>query len=142
MRDLQAMQAAATEVVIFAAQPHQPEDVMHFLASNNIRFKTLLGSYKGTREVSFLVSRDRFDDVMSQGFLDQQESILVLKGTNAHDQRIAEIVYLNANEEQPEGVLAEEVGIFVEATREEAEAQDGYSFDPSNEKFYIIKPKD
>jgi hypothetical protein len=119
------------QFAIFAAQPHEVHDVMYFLTDNNIPFKVMLGSYKGQRETSFTIPHDRLNDVILSGLLDEQESILVLSAFNGRNERRAIIVMRDTQEEIDAGVLKH-------VSRSEAEASDGWTFDPLGENWFII----
>ena len=121
------------EYCIFAAQPHEPHDVMYFLIDNNIPFQIILGSYKGQRETSYCIPHDRLPDVIGSGLVDDQESILILGAVNGLGERPASLLMSNADEPVPYGTL-------VEAPRSEAEASEGWSYSIMAQAWFIIKP--
>lgn len=133
MQDLQQQQAAAQKTVIFATQPTPPEHAMSQMAALGIRYKVLLGSYKGVLEVSFLVTDADFEKVLSLGLVDSQESVLILHPASTPSEREAEILFLNNDNGSTM------IGFFKAAPEHVAIAQDGYTYDPANQQYYIIE---
>lgn len=119
--------------VIFAVDTGNPEHhVMRYMMEKGIPFRPLLGQYKGVSEMSFVIDPSDWQYV-SQYCLDQ-ESILLLgkyQGTGVRD---AYFLYQGDS-------IATYIGQMGTAPRSEAMQQDGYTFDPSLETWFIIREK-
>lgn len=131
MKDLEQIKALNNQHVIFAAQPYLPETVMGYLLDNLIPFKVLLGRYKGENETSFIIEHSNLDRVKQAGFLNQQESILILSAAGSGP-RTAKIVYLKDEAEMS-------AGLFVPITKQEADAEDGWTYEPFSNTFFTIR---
>jgi hypothetical protein len=94
----------------------------------------VIGCYLGSEERSYLV--------IPTGFEDSEAREEIIRLTQDYGQECA--LYLDANRGayfvDGEG-NSDYQGQFVSATRPEAFAQDGYTYVPSTDKFFIIKPR-
>lgn len=99
-------------------------------------FKTLVGSYKGVMEYSFLCDRVDFDKhVLLSGYVDNQESFLDLSYTSngrTAPRALAKLWYPKGNQTVP-------IGEFKEATKREAMDYEGWTYDPVLNKYFIVE---
>jgi hypothetical protein len=130
--DLDEIKRINASFVIFSAEPNAPEKVMAFFVENKVPFKVLLGSYDGVHETSYCIPHQHFDSVIQAGLVEEQDSILVLAHFNSDGLRAAEVVYLD--ERKPEAV-----GFFVNVDRDDALRSTSWTFDPMNDKFFVIR---
>lgn len=135
MRSLQEIQTGNQEFAIFAAQPHPTEQVMKTLATQGIRFQVLLGSWKGEAEVSYMVQAEALPFIEANGFLDEQETVLILGAIDSTGRRPALMVTLVDEGES----LGENLGYLTECTKQEAMSSEAYTYNPHIDKFFIIK---
>lgn len=132
MQDIQQVKANNASFVIFAAQPAEPHDVMGFFLEQRMPFKVLLGCYNGMRETSYCVPALCLPDIIDAGLLDEQDSILILNEYSAENEgRKASIRYANGD--------IESIGYLVAVPTTEALAAAGWTFDPAQDKFFIVK---
>jgi hypothetical protein len=100
-------------------------------------FKTLIGSYKGSLEYCFLCDRVDFDKhVLSYGYVDDQESFLSLSYTSngrTAPRALAKLWHNNSGD----GEYG--FGEFKEATKSEAMDSDGWTYDPTSNKYFIVE---
>lgn len=102
-----------------------------YLKERNVPFKELLGSYKGTQEHSFLVV-DTIENVLQYAKRFAQESILAVDSD-----RQAELVFVPYFHVPYTSEV--KLGTFQQVTREEARAQDAWTYDPTENKYWIAK---
>ena len=132
MQDLSTIVSRNAMYVVFSS--NYPSAVITLLQDKSVNFKELTGMYKGEEEESFLVAMDDFGTVIESGLLDGQESILVLGAqTMRGGYRKASIVY------HPGDKPPVEAGYLVPVDREEAIAGDGWTYDPLERQFYVLK---
>lgn len=96
--------------------------------------KKLIGKYTHTngeavKEVSYLIGEELFDVVKSQGYVDNQESILFVTRCN---KQYASLFY-------PATKTAVALGSMVHVPWEEAERESAWTFDPMHERYFICK---
>ena len=99
-------------------------------------FKTLVGSYKGVMEYSFLCDRVDFDKhVLLSGFVDNQESFLNLSYTSngrTSPRFFAKLWY-------PATGQTASIGEFKGVTKREAMDYEGWTYDPALNKYFIVE---
>lgn len=132
MKDLDQIVTENNEFVVFAVQPHEPHTVMNFMADQGIPFQVLLGSYKGQLETSFIIPHIRLEAMAVSGYVDEQESILILGAVNQNGTRPARIRFLETGEEL-------DLGSLTRVTKEEALTNDGWTFNPMINSYFTIK---
>jgi hypothetical protein len=99
-------------------------------------FKTLVGSYKGVMEYSFLCDRVDFDKhILLSSFVDNQESFLSLSYTS--NGRTAPRAL--ANLWHPKTGPTTSIGEFKETTKREAMGYEGWTYDPALNKYFIVE---
>jgi hypothetical protein len=120
-------------VAIFACQPHKPEELMAFMVSMRIAFKVVLGSYKSEIETAFVVNYDDIFSIVNHGWLDEQESIMILNSVKGMRERDAFLAYGTG--------VVEQIGEFVqEPDRSKLVNYDGWTFCPFTESYFVVKP--
>lgn len=109
-----------------------------YLTKLNIGFKLIKGSYKGQTENSWIVNSKDFDAILDAGYLDNQESILVLGGHDARDRRQAHLEYLK---DTPEASTGDTINLGWLGSVEQAEALacEAYSYRPDLGQYFIAK---
>jgi hypothetical protein len=99
-------------------------------------FKTLVGSYKGVMEYSFLCDRVDFDKhILLSNFVDNQESFLDMSYTSngrTAPRALAKLWYPTGNQTVP-------IGEFKETTKREAMDYEGWTYDPTLNKYFIVE---
>tara|TARA_R110000796_G_scaffold98692_1_gene206454 strand:- start:304 stop:795 length:492 start_codon:yes stop_codon:yes gene_type:complete len=104
----------------------------HEYPASYVGIKKLTGSYKGETETSYICSWDTFtEQVKPSGKVDNQESFLVLGPTVRNSVRPATLFFNNAN------VAPVNLGYFQSVSQEEAERQDGWSYDATQGQYYV-----
>lgn len=109
-------------------------DLNYSFLSNAVRFKELKASYKGVKETCFLIDLGMSENIPSNiAYLKsiassyEQESILILD-----EHRNASLVYCQGNR-------VESIGKFKAVSKKDAITQDGWTYDPYNDQYYIIE---
>lgn len=88
-----------------------------------------IGAYKGVLEDSFILCVEDFDKfVRNSGYLDNQESVLHVRGMRMH----CEFEYLVSGSKEGSGLL-------VQVTAQEAFKSDGWTYRPDMNTYWIIK---
>lgn len=97
------------------------------LTSDDI--KPLVGCYKGKQEPSFLIEKAKFDRIIrDSGFVDGQESILIVSGCN---KAYATLEFLD-------GVTPDEsLGSMCNVSEDAAMTYDAWTFRPDINRWYI-----
>ena len=97
-------------------------------------FKSLIGSYAGKTERSFMMTLEAFqEEGIAEKFCKQEESILVLGVAKSSDMHLpAKLVFLGSGNEVP-------LGNFKEASAKKAKASIGWTYDPMTCKHYICE---
>lgn len=126
------------QVVIFSAfrselseatNEYHHLEAMEVLRDNGIRFKEVLGVYKGVSEKSIVVVLDSVSQLhIPIGIANRynQESVLILDA----DTRKANLYYLKSGQ-------SESIGVFEAVSESEAKSRDAYTFDHVNNVYYI-----
>jgi hypothetical protein len=105
---------------------------MSWAYNGSLKFKRLLGMYKGTAEQSFIMSRADFDEhVADSKWLNGEESILVLGAADARDHRPAALVYKDGRTVQ--------LGRFKSVTRATALRSDCWTYDPLTREYFVAE---
>ena len=88
--------------------------------------KALQGVYKGTSELAYLVEvNDNMDAIQAIASKHNQDCILYLD-----NQRNAYLVYPDNSQEH--------IGVFKSASKQLAEKQDSYTYNPETNTYYIV----
>lgn len=132
MKPLKDLINESSALVIFASE-ESTADVMSFFVENKISFKVLLGSWRNKQEVSYCVPAEFFEQVIEAGYVNGQESILVMGQYNPKGLRAAEIVFLDAD------TKAQQAGFIVNVDRENAILNEGWTFDPMSDSYFILQ---
>jgi hypothetical protein len=103
---------------------------MAFAVSNDIGVKPLFGKYKGQSERSFIANWSNFETI--KPWLEAEESILILGRSNTNGEPIARLHYLSTGESVP-------MGRMVQVTRDEALAEESWTFCPLNKAYYVCR---
>lgn len=125
--------------------------------NNSIGFKELVGSYKGQVAASFIVKASDLKTIASTGWLGREESILYLDPCYApasmkpHNKRPACLLYgygkatlfedlalMHQLGERVDGQIVE-LGDWQQVSKDEAFKHDGWTFDPSNNTYWVAK---
>lgn len=93
----------------------------------NVASKQVEGCYKGVKESSFVCLAENLDLVLNLAKKYEQETILYL----TESAREAILIYT-------ENGLREKIGIFHQTSKENALKQDGYTYDPELDCYFII----
>ena len=116
---------------------------MQWCVNSNIDYKSLIGSYNGVTEHSFIVNSDHIVSVAIGGWLDKQDSILHLGHCDSRDRRPATLFYLADGKGFNDPIRKpESLGVFQSVSRAEAMAQMGWTFDPTLNEYFICKDPD
>lgn len=104
--------------------------------SEGIPYKSMYGCYKGQTETSFLVHLNDWPKALNAGFLDGQESVLMLSkpvnlGGGRH-YRSAQLLYL------ADGSV-ENIGRCMEKARDWALKQDAWTYDPLTNTYWCCE---
>lgn len=108
-----------------------------WLGHQDIPYKRLLGSYKGEQEPAFIVNQQYMSRVVSAGWVNNQESILLLSKIQGRH-RYATLYYLTAKNKES---LLYELGRFYETTEEFAKKHEAWTYDPSTGLYFITDVK-
>lgn len=100
------------------------------MAHANITVKPLMGSYKGVTEYSFVSRMNDYPAISA--WLDEEESILHIHSFNSRDVPKATLIYLKEGRR-------EDIGHMIAVSREEALAQESWTFDPAYNNYFICK---
>lgn len=103
-----------------------------FLSATGIGHKTLIGSYDGNTEISWIINLDNLKQVYLTGMLNDQESILTLGACDARDRRPATLHGIGNTWEKG-------IGLFQSTTREKALKHRSWTYDPSTGNYFICK---
>jgi len=110
-------------------------DTQKALGKMEGKMKTLIGSYLGVMEYSFLCNEADFNNhVATMGFTSGQESILKLTDTSngrTSKRTFASLVYSS-------GDIAK-LGEFKVVSKDDALSKDGWTYDPTNNQYFIAE---
>lgn len=110
----------------------QLRDYLRIRLTDAWKFAPVKGCYKGTEEVSFKVNIDDPKDervVNRAAKKFKQESYLII-----NSKRVALLHFTKSGEITP-------LGYLVSASETEAKRQDGWTYDPETETYFIISPE-
>jgi hypothetical protein len=103
------------------------QTVSALMTMEGIKFHQVFGVYKNSKELSFVVDSDLIRLARHYGTKYNQESILVID-----DKLNTELEFL------PLSIIPNlELGIFREVPESFAKLKDSYTYDPSNQKYYV-----
>lgn len=103
------------------------------LENLGVSFKKVKGCYKGVEETAFVINYDNYTQTLENLLThDCQESILVLGTSDARDKRPAELVFLESGQRRG-------IGLMQSVSEEEAKAQDAWTYDKLQNKYFICK---
>ena len=112
------------------------EQVMYFLAENNIPFRVVLGSYQGDIETSFAIPTSLFPVVLAARWLtDRQICVMHIRSIQNTNERITHFEYLA---EQDDAKRFEFMGNMEVVSKQVALAETGYTYDPVSQMYSII----
>jgi len=100
------------------------KEMLDILKRLNIKFKSLIGSYYGNREISVMVDDIHREEVMGVVEFFKQDSLMFL----GHD-KAAELVYIDKRPDQA-------LGLFKEITHAQALDSDFWTYDPDLDQYY------
>lgn len=109
----------------------QVEKFRQYCEDENIldRMKPLIGCYKGEEEPSFICSQQVFrDNINHSGFVDDQDSFLVITGCN---KAYATLYYQHANRKY------EALGSMCNVSEEVARSHDAWTYRPDIDAWYV-----
>ena len=118
------------EYFVFASSYHETV-IRDFFNDNDIGFKQLIGSYKGTTEDSYVVNMKWLTYVEQAGLLDGEDSILLLSESLGQNRRRAKLRFLNAS--KPD----EDLGILRAVVKEEAMKREVWSYRPDLDTYFV-----
>lgn len=118
------------QYVVFASSYHETV-IKQFFKDNNIGFKQLIGSYKGTMEDSYIINKKYLSTIERAGFLYAEESILLLGESLGQNRRRASLHFLNAL--KPD----QDIGILRAVVKEDAMKEDAWSYRPDLDTYFI-----
>jgi hypothetical protein len=107
--------------------------VVQVLTDNNISFKQLEGMLEGKWEMSILIERTHQTLAEALCWEHKQECYLMIT-QHKHGVRKATMCY-------PEGTR-KDIGYFMSVPEELATQQDGWTYSPSDDKYWAITPTD
>lgn len=126
--------------------PYREAAFTTWAAATGIKFKSLIGCYKGVTERSFLVSmEDFFEHIDTSEWIKDQESVLFIE-----PRRNADGVSLMLAKNAPidatlyftdgrEGNLYHPLGEWVETTMEYAKTREAWTHDPRYGTWFVVK---
>lgn len=131
-----------TRLVIWAAQPHDSTAVLKHMsrARRPVSISVCLGGYAGEYETSYVSDVDTFKYALESGLVDHQESVLLLGGIK-HGVRPATLVYMDGLRIPDESLLQDcvvRIGGFREARLGESADLSGFTYDPVQNKLFIV----
>lgn len=104
------------------------------LEDNKIPFKRLEGTYKGSaKETSFIINEQYSDKALEIAVAFNQDSVLLLDN-HKHGLYKATLLYIDGH--------LEPLGYLRSVGKEIAESQQSYTFDPSQDKYFITTHSD
>ena len=113
--------------------------------ATGLRFKSLLGSYKGQQERSFLVSlEDFYEHIERSEWIKDQESVLILEPRRKPDGTVLKThnapidAFLYYTDGRPDGDIWEPLGEFIETHQARAQQQEGWTYDPMFGTWFIV----
>ena len=118
------------QYIVFSSCYHETV-IKHFFNENQIGFKQLIGSYKGTMEDSYIINKKYLKAIERAGFLYAEESILLLGEDLGKNRRRATLHFMNAF--KPD----QDIGILRAVVKDEALAQDNWSYRPDLDTYFI-----
>lgn len=95
--------------------------------SENIGFKSLKGCYNGQTEDSFIVALTDYPKVTP--WTDGEDSVLVLGSCDARDRRPARLMFNDGS--------SHHLGLFHSCSREEALKRQSWTYDPTQNTYFI-----
>jgi hypothetical protein len=125
--------SAFDEFVIFSTIPAKQQRLRQYLRATHdphgYGHKELIGCYKGEIEPAWMVNKARLDALMAEGFLDEQESILVLGHCRNGGARPAHLEFLRGDEPV-------KLGFFGQDSEKGARAKDAWTYDPQLQLYF------
>lgn len=127
-------EAGQSEWALFSTDqsPVNIDELDRLLKDRVVAHKKLLGSYKGVKEISYLVKAGQVEDIIALGYLQGQESYLLLDPCNARGLRKTWLVQVSTGERT-------ELDYFGSYSSTIPENED-YTFDPVTGCVYTIRP--
>ena len=126
--------AAFESYVIFSTIPEKVKRLQDYLRATydpqGLGHKYLIGSYKGEVEPAWIVNSKRLPEIFAEGFLDEQESILVLGHCRNGGARPAKLEFLKTGKTL-------ELGLFHQSSETVARQRDAWSFDPQQNLYFV-----
>lgn len=119
----------ADNYMIFSSHLSQI-NVEAYLKNHWIGYKVVRGKYENVRETAYIVNLAN-DMIVFQPLLSMQKTVLMLSSMTSKG-RHAILCYLASH-------IEEDLGYFQEATPEEADASNSYTYDPSNGVYYVAR---
>jgi hypothetical protein len=125
--------SAFNEYVIFSTIPAKQQRLRQFLRATHdphgLGHKELVGCYKGEIEPAWMVNKVRLDAITAEGFLDEQESILVLGHCANGGARPAHLEFMRGGDPV-------NLGMFSQDIENHARKQDAWTYDPQLQLYF------
>lgn len=126
--------AAFEQYVIFSTLPEKVKSLQDYLRATHdpqgLGHKYLIGCYKGEIEPAWIVNSKRLPELYKHGFLDGQESILILDHCRNGGARPARLEFLKSGE-------SVDLGLFRQSSEEFARKCDAWSYDPQQNLYFV-----
>lgn len=101
--------------------------VESYLVEEKVPFKKIMGCYKGSNELAFIVPLSYYKQLLPTINKYNQESVLIINAD-----RKATLFYLKSGKN-------EQLGDFVNVSMEEAIDRESYAYDFANRNYYVTK---
>ena len=108
------------------------EEVRKGLTERKLPFKVLEGKYKGVKETSYIIKFQLGVSVTE--LMPEQESVLVLSPVQDNGLRKA-LLHYKDRDIGTNGIVP--IGDFTPVSQEIAEAQDNYTYDPTQNQYFV-----
>ena len=123
---------------IFSTVAHKQDALRKYLLKTDdpcgMGSRELVGMYKGDIEPAWIVNERRLPDLHAEGFLIEQESILML-GKNPRGARNALLVFIGKSDPV-------DLGHFVNVPETQALRADNWTFCPADKSYWICTKGD
>lgn len=141
---LPSFERVSYPLAIFAVGDDKADAFERDMTFAGLKLKRVVGAYKGQTEVSFVTPLDTLYAATASGWLDGQESILVLSSRPLVEGRVAgwrdaALLFLLPDGRPDPQKPAVPLGRFVAANQATALAQDAWTFDPSEDMYYVTR---